>query len=112
ESGAKVYANPRNLTAGSIRMLDPREVATRKLRFFGYSTGAVEGLELKTHTEVIQKLKEFGFPVPDVKTFDTIDEVIAYCDIWEPKAPGESSRRFDLPYDIDGLVVKLDNLEQ
>src|SRR5262249_34063581 len=74
-SGDKVYATPRNLTAGSVRMLDSREVATRKLRFFGYGTGAVEGLKLRTHTEVNEKLKEFGFAVPDVRFFDTIEEV-------------------------------------
>jgi DNA ligase (NAD+) len=112
QEGTKTYANPRNLSAGSIRMLDPKEVASRKLRFFGYGTGAVEGLKLATHMEVIETLKKFGFPVPDVKTFDTIDEVIAYCENWEPKEPGEPSRRFSLPYDIDGLVIKLDNLEQ
>jgi DNA ligase (NAD+) len=112
EAGGKTYANPRNLTAGSIRMLDPREVASRKLRFFAYGIGAVEGLELRTHLEAIAAMKKFGFAVPDVQTFDTIDEVIAYCDTWEPKGPDEPSKRFSLPYDIDGLVIKLDNLEQ
>ena len=112
EQGDKIYANPRNLTAGSIRMLDPREVASRKLRFYGYGTGAIEGMKLRTYTEAAKTLKQFGFAVPEMVAFDTIDEVIAYCESWEPKVPGEPSRRFSLPFDIDGLVIKLDDLEQ
>src|SRR5262249_5165260 len=70
------------------------------------SSGAVEGLVLKTHTQSLETLRRFGFPVsPDIKAFETIDEVIAHCAAW-------AERRFDLPYDIDGLVIKLDDREQ
>jgi DNA ligase (NAD+) len=104
--GGKAYANPRNLTAGSLKLLDPRECAERKMRLYAYSTGAVEGMTLTTHMQVLEALKDFGFPVhPDIKAYDTIDEVIAACQEWE-------TRRFKLPFDIDGVVVKVDDLEQ
>jgi DNA ligase (NAD+) len=104
--GGKTFANPRNLTAGSLKMLDPRECAERKMRLYAYSTGAVEGLSLTTHMQVLQTLKDFGFPVhSDIKAYDTIDEVIAACQKWE-------ERRFTMPFDIDGVVVKVDDLLQ
>jgi DNA ligase (NAD+) len=110
--GEEPYANPRNLTAGSLKLLDPRECANRKMRLFAYGVGAVEGLKLTSHTEVLATLKRFGFPVPEVEACSTIDEVIAYCQGWEEEPEGGVARRFSLPYDIDGLVVKLDDLGQ
>jgi DNA ligase (NAD+) len=105
-AGEKVHANPRNLTAGSLKLLDPRLCAARKLRLYAYSTGAVEGLELATHEQVLEALRRFGFPVnPEIKAFDTIDEVIAHCEAF-------NERRFALPYDIDGLVIKVNDLAQ
>jgi DNA ligase (NAD+) len=105
-AGEKAHANPRNLTAGTLKLLDPKLCAQRPLSLFAYSTGAVEGLVLRTHTEVLEALKRFGFPVnPEIRAFDTIDEVIAHCEAF-------AERRFDLPYDIDGLVIKLDDLKQ
>jgi DNA ligase (NAD+) len=104
--GEKAYANPRNLTAGSLKLLDPRECAQRKLRLFAYASGAVEGMELKSHMQSLEVIRAFGLPVSqDIKAFDTINEVIAYCDSWAEK-------RFSLPFDIDGLVIKLDDLDQ
>ncbi len=104
--GEKIYANPRNLTAGSLKLLDPRECSARKMRLFAYSVGAVEGLALTSHMQVLETLKTFGFPVhPEIQAFDTIDEVIASCQAWE-------SRRSTLPFDIDGVVVKVDDLGQ
>jgi DNA ligase (NAD+) len=103
--GGKTFANPRNLSAGSLKLLDPKECAERKMRLFAYSTGAVEGMSLTSHMEVLQTLKEFGFPVhADITAYDTIDEVIAACQEWE-------KRRSTLPFDIDGVVVKVDDLQ-
>jgi DNA ligase (NAD+) len=104
--GGKTYENPRNTTSGSLKLLDPRECAARRLRLYAYSTGAVEGLQFISHTEVLETLRRLGFPVnPEIQAFDTIDEIIAYCESW-------SERRPSLPYDIDGLVVKVDSLAQ
>jgi DNA ligase (NAD+) len=106
EAGDEPYANPRNLTAGSLKLLDPRESAKRRLRFFAYALGAVEGVEVKTHQEALALLRKFGLPVnPHVASFDTIDAVIAYCLSW-------ADRRGELPYDIDGLVIKVNDYGQ
>jgi DNA ligase (NAD+) len=104
--GRKVYENPRNLTAGSIRLLDPKECAERRLRLFSYAMGAAQGVEAQTHEEVLKLLRSYGFPVsPDIEAFDSIDAVIAWCESW-------NDRRTSLPYDIDGLVIKVDDLAQ
>src|SRR5262249_2353177 len=96
--------NPRNLTAGSLRLLDPKECASRPLRLFAYSTGHVEGITLTSHQQVLKTLKEFGFPVnPILEAYDSIDEVLASCKAWADK-------RSTVPYDIDGLVIKVDDL--
>src|SRR5262249_46617594 len=84
----------------------PKVCAERRLRLFAYSTGVVDGLELETHTEVLETLKKFGFPVnPEVKAFDSIEDVITYCESW-------GQRRQALPYETDGLVVKVDDVDQ
>jgi len=103
-AGEKEAANPRNLAAGSLRLLDPREAATRKLRLFAYATGYVEGIDLDTQTQTLEILKQFGFAVtPDIQVCDGIEAVIACCEPW-------TQRRFELAYDIDGLVIKIDDL--
>jgi len=105
-AGEDPYANTRNLTAGTLKQLDPRESAKRKLRLFAYGTGAMDGVEIATQRELFDKLREFGFPVNDSTVFcATVDEVLAQVDIWNTK-------RHDLPYDTDGLVVKLDRFDQ
>ena len=104
--GEEPYANPRNLAAGSLKMLDPKLCASRRLRLFSYGHGAVEGIDLTTHRQVLQLLKKYGFPVnPHVESFEDINQVIEYCTGWE-------KRLGDLPYETDGLVVKVDNLNQ
>ncbi len=106
ERGEDLYANPRNLTAGTLKLLDPRLCAERRLRLFAYSLGAVEGVEVKTHLELLQLLRQYGFPVnPHISSFDTIDEVIEYCQSW-------ADRRNDLPYETDGMVIKVNDLVQ
>jgi DNA ligase (NAD+) len=104
--GLEPWANPRNSTAGSLKLLDPRESAKRRLRLFTYALGACEGIEVKTHVESLDLLRRFGFPVnPHIKSFDTIDAVIDYCASWHDK-------RNELPYDTDGLVIKVDDFGQ
>ncbi|MBX9580568.1 MAG: NAD-dependent DNA ligase LigA [Gemmataceae bacterium] len=106
EEGDKPYENCRNLTAGSIRLLDPQEAARRTLRFFAYALGEVDGLTISSHRQSLARMKEFGFPVnPHTAAFDTIDGVIAHCAKWNTK-------RHDLPYDTDGMVVKVDDFGQ
>src|SRR6185437_8570009 len=93
--GQKDYANPRNLTAGTLKLLDPRQCAQRKLRLFAYSLGAVEGVTVQAQTEALALLRTYGFPTnPETRAFDGIEEVIAYCDSWEEK-------RLHLPYETD-----------
>ncbi len=104
--GEKDYANPRNLTAGTLKLLDPRLCAQRKLRLFAYSVGVLEGARVKTHLEALDLLRRCGFPVnSNIKTFTSMEEVIAYCKSWNEK-------RVDLDYDTDGMVIKVNDLEQ
>ncbi len=104
--GEEPYANPRNLSAGTLKLLDPKECAQRNLRLFSYSLGALEGVTVKTQSDALQLLRDFGFPVnPNIEKFDNIDAVIAYCDTWAEK-------RHQLDYDTDGLVIKVDDLDQ
>lgn len=106
EKGDKPYENTRNLTAGTLKLLDPKECSHRKLSLFAYATGAVEGLELSDQVSLLATLKKFGFPVnPFTKHCQDIDEVIAFCAEWDEK-------RHDLPYDTDGMVIKVNDLKQ
>jgi len=106
ERGLEPFANPRNSTAGSLKLLDPRLCAERKLRLFAYALGATEGLKVKTHLELLDLLRAYGFPVnPNIQSFDAIDDVIAYCDSW-------ATKRNELPYETDGMVIKVNNLDQ
>jgi DNA ligase (NAD+) len=106
KQGEKAFENPRNTAAGSLKQLDPRLCAQRKLRFFAYSVGSTDGVELMTHLEVIGKLKEFGFPVnPHVMPCPTIDDVWNVVKEW-------ATKRHELDYETDGLVIKLNDLDQ
>jgi DNA ligase (NAD+) len=100
----KPLANPRNGAAGSLRQLDPAITAKRRLSFFAYAIGVVEGGELPpTHSATLQQLREWGFPVsPEVDIARGFDGLIAYF-----RRIGE--KRDALPYDIDGVVYKLDD---
>jgi DNA ligase (NAD+) len=104
--GKEPYANPRNLAAGSLKLLDPKQCARRRLRLFAYGLGAISGVSVQSHQQGVALLKRYGFPVnPHMEAFDAIDRVIEYCLGW-------AARRNDLPYDIDGLVIKVDAFEQ
>lgn len=99
EAGEQTFANPRNAAAGSLRQLDSRVTASRSLDAFLYGVGRIDGQEVAGHFEGLSLLKELGFKVnPNIKIFDTIDDVISYCQEWTDK-------RHTLPYEIDGMVV-------
>ena len=100
----KPLANPRNGAAGSLRQLDPAITARRRLSFLAYAVGVVEGGELpSTHSATLRQLREWGFPVsPEVAVARGFDGLIAYF-------RHVGARRDALPYDIDGVVYKLDD---
>lgn len=107
--GAAVFANPRNAAAGGVRQLDPRMTAERSLSFFAYSIGQLTASDADvappaTQWEALKLLKHLGFPVnPNIERAEDIDAVIAYCERWE-------KLRDELDYEIDGVVVKVDDL--
>jgi DNA ligase (NAD+) len=106
QAGEENLANPRNSTAGSLKLLDPKLCAKRRLRLFAYSLGAMEGVSVDTHLEALDLLRRYGFPVnPYIQTCESIEEVIAYCQSWE-------ERRHDLDFDTDGLVIKVNDFGQ
>jgi DNA ligase (NAD+) len=102
--GEKPLANPRNGAAGSLRQLDPAITARRRLSFFAYAVGVVEGGTLPpTHSQTLAKLREWGFPIsPEADVAKGFDGLIAYYE-------RIGAKRDRLPYDIDGVVYKLDD---
>jgi DNA ligase (NAD+) len=104
ETGEKVFANPRNAAAGSLRQLDPRITATRPITLLCYSIVDADGPVPSTQWETLTCLRELGFPVSEhIARFESLEEVIAYCEGWEEK-------RDTVPYEVDGLVIKVDDL--
>jgi DNA ligase (NAD+) len=105
EAGLSTFMNPRNSAAGTIRQLDPKLAADRPLSFWAYAIGATDGISFDAHWDALQWLTERRFPVhPDVKKLTTEDEVVAQCRSWE-------SRRGSLEFEIDGVVVKVNEVE-
>jgi DNA ligase (NAD+) len=105
EAGLSTFMNPRNSAAGTIRQLDPKLAAGRPLSFWAYAIGATEGISFSAHWEALEWLREHRFPVhPDVKKLRTEDDVVAQCRAWE-------ERRGSLEFEIDGAVVKLNQVE-
>ena len=106
DAGEALFANPRNAAAGSLKLLDARVTAQRNLSFFAYALGDIYGKIADTHWEVLQKFKQFGLPVnPNIKRAADIEEVIQICNDWDKK-------RSSLEYQIDGMVIKVNNLQQ
>lgn len=106
QAGEPPFVNPRNAAAGSLKLLDARLVAERRLNMFAYGVAAAEGREFESHAETLTFLREAGFRVnPHWTTCATIDDVLRTCDRWE-------TRRKTLEYDTDGMVVKVDALAQ
>jgi DNA ligase (NAD+) len=104
ESGGKIFVNPRNAAAGSVRVLDPSITARRRLEFFAYYLLVDGEVPFAKHSDSLEALKQLHFRASeDWKLCDGIDEVFKYCDAWEPK-------REDLAYEIDGVVIKVNSL--
>jgi DNA ligase (NAD+) len=105
-AGKATWPNPRNAAAGSLRQKDSAITAARPLSIWVYGTGARDGLDLATHWETLQWLRERGFPTnPFARRLETIDEVAELVREWE-------LRRSELDYEIDGIVIKVDDLDQ
>ncbi len=102
----RIFANPRNAAAGSLRQKDPRISASRHLDFFGYQIGYMQGMEFHSQWEALELIRDWGFPVnPHIQLAQSLDEVWDYCKKWEKE-------RFNLPYEIDGVVIKINDLVQ
>ena len=103
--GKPTYVNPRNTAAGSLRQLDPKMTAARKLRFFAYAWGEMSTMPADTQMGMVEKFREWGFPVNPLMTrLSAVDEILGhYREI--------GLQRAELPYDIDGVVYKVDSLE-
>ena len=105
--GQPRFANPRNAAAGSLRQKNPAITAERELSFWSYQLGeVVGGPEFTSHHETLQFLSSLGFPVnPEIRKVPTLEEVVGYCTSWQ-------EHRHELGYEIDGVVVKVDDLAQ
>ncbi len=104
-SGERTYVNPRNTAAGSLRQKDPSITASRHLAFWSYQLGQVEGGPgFATHYDTLEWLRGLDFPInPEIKRLVALDEVYEHCLHWQ-------EHRHDLPYEIDGVVIKVDDL--
>ena len=106
ENGDAPFANARNAAAGSVRLHDSSITASRPLDIFIYALGDVEGIEFTTHTEVFSSLAAMGLKLnPHTEVFPSIEGVIEYCHRW-------TAQRESLPYDADGVVVKVNSIAQ
>ncbi|ASS87673.1 DNA ligase (NAD(+)) LigA [Geobacillus lituanicus] len=104
--GEELFANPRNAAAGSLRQLDPKVAASRQLDLFVYGLADAEALGIASHSEALDYLQALGFKVnPERRRCANIDEVIAFVSEWHDKRP-------QLPYEIDGIVIKVDSFAQ
>jgi DNA ligase (NAD+) len=107
EAGERRFVNPRNAAAGSLRQKDAAVTARRDLAFWAYQVGEVAGgPPIGSHLASLELIRSLGFPVnPEVRAFDDLDDVLAHCLHWQ-------EHRHDLGYEIDGVVVKVDDLAQ
>ena len=104
--GEKPFENPRNSTAGSLKLLDSKICAERRLRFISHGLGEAQGLEENSYYKITQKMKAWGVPVSALtRCYDSIDAVIEHAREWELK-------RNTLDFQTDGLVIKVDDLDQ
>lgn len=104
--GEELFANPRNAAAGSLRQLDPKVAASRHLDMFVYGLVNAEELGIRSHSEALDYLQQLGFKTnPERRRCETIDEVVEFVNSWREKRP-------QLPYEIDGIVIKVDSFRQ
>ena len=105
DAGSRLFANPRNSAAGSVRQKDPSITASRELSMWTYQLGAIDGgPDFKTHHETLAWMASVGLPVnPEITEVKTLQDVYEFCKQWQ-------EHRHDLPYEIDGVVVKVDDL--
>ncbi|HEX2051615.1 MAG TPA: NAD-dependent DNA ligase LigA [Actinomycetota bacterium] len=104
EQGGRTFANPRNAAAGSLRQKDPGVTATRNLSLVCHGVGYVEGLRLTSHWEALETMRGLGLRTnPENRRVETLDEVYEFCSRWQ-------EHRHDVPYEIDGVVVKVDSI--
>lgn len=103
--GESLFANPRNATAGSIRLLDPRITAERRLEIYFWALTDIRGGRIKTHWEGLQHIRRLGLRTnPTSRLCKGLNDVLGYCEEWREK-------KEELDYDIDGVVIKLNSLE-
>lgn len=106
KQGLQLFANPRNLAAGSLRQLDPKLTAKRPLDIFIFNLEYVQNTDFKNHSEALDYLKELGFKVsPNYKVYNNIQDVIDHIKYW-------TDNRGELGFEIDGMVIKVNNLAQ
>jgi DNA ligase (NAD+) len=106
KAGESEFKNTRNVTAGSIRLLDSKICSQRRLRFFGHGIGFCDGLSFRTHMDFLSKVQEFGVPTtPGVKCFGDKEQAIAHCNRLVETL-------HELDFEVDGLVIKVNSIEQ
>lgn len=100
----QLFANPRNTTAGALKLLNPKQSAQRRVRFLAHGIGYFQGVEFATHRDYLDQLEKYGVPVsPDVKVFDTIEAVVEAI-------PEYLEELTHLDFEVDGLVIKINPL--
>ena len=105
-AGEQPFANPRNSTAGGLKTLDPKVCAARKLRFFAHGIGYSEGITAQRHSDFLEIVRQFGLPTsPGTAVFPDIDSLLEY-------AQSMMESLHELDFEVDGLVIKVNNLEQ
>src|SRR5918999_1431859 len=106
EQGVRTFANPRNAAAGSLRQKDPTVTAGRNLSLICHGIGYIESVRLKSHWDSLAMLRDFGLRTnPESKRLESLDAVYDFCTHWQ-------EHRHDVPYEIDGVVVKVDPIAQ
>lgn len=106
KQGEEPFANPRNATAGTLKQKDPKNVVGRGLSFVAHGMGRVEPLRAKSDSQLFSQLQSWGIPIsPHRVVVDSIDEIVARLPDWD-------ARRKELPYETDGLVIKVDDFSQ